>query len=106
MVPDPDRDEQGPHVSVTELSKEGSDVAQGLCSKREQADDHVQDPEAAAGSVGGHPDRRLTPYGLQILVALTRNIKHVYGGTVSAEERKRRRIRNKVQRRSRRLNRG
>lgn len=44
-------------------------------------------------------------YGLAILLGLNRTGKHIYAGTVSAEEKKRRRKANKVARQSRRTNR-
>lgn len=42
---------------------------------------------------------------LQILVALTKLDKHVYAGTVTEKEKSRRRVKNKMARKSRRENR-
>jgi hypothetical protein len=52
------------------------------------------------------PERTLTRYEIEILLALTKLRKHVYPGTVTHKTKTERRARNKRARASRRANRG
>lgn len=50
-------------------------------------------------------EREANPYQFRILVALNRLGKHIYSGSVSAEDKAGRRAKNKIARQSRRRNR-